>query len=111
MRQPAPDSPSLSRERTFFLWTTAAIVDQFTGRAVLGRAELSGVGHTVALVSRTCRRTIVVLILCAVLPSMTAASCDDEPSGVTLGEAGRGTVAEVVEASGAVTARAAATVT
>ncbi|WP_067506967.1 efflux RND transporter periplasmic adaptor subunit [Actinoplanes sp. TFC3] len=61
--------------------------------------------------SRTPRRTLVLLTACALLPSLTAASCDDEPSGITVGAAARGDVAEVVEASGAVTARAAATVT
>ncbi len=44
------------------------------------------------------------------LVSSTAASCNEEQSGVRLGEASRGTVAEIVEAPGSVTARAAATV-
>ena len=44
------------------------------------------------------------------LVSSTAASCGEEPSRVGLGEAARGTVAEIVEAPGSVTARAAATV-
>jgi multidrug efflux pump subunit AcrA (membrane-fusion protein) len=44
------------------------------------------------------------------LPPLTAASCGDEPSGVTLGSASLGTVREIVEASGSVTARAAATI-
>ena len=44
------------------------------------------------------------------LVSLTAASCSEETSGVTLGEVGQGTVAEIVEAPGSVTARAAATV-
>ncbi|GAA2582267.1 efflux RND transporter periplasmic adaptor subunit [Winogradskya consettensis] len=61
--------------------------------------------------SRSPRRTIAVLVACVLLPPLSAASCGDEPSGVTVGAATRGTVAEVVEASGAVTARAAATVT
>jgi HlyD family secretion protein len=56
------------------------------------------------------RRTAALLIACLLLPPLTAASCGDEPSGVTLGTAGRGTVDEIVEASGSVTARAAATV-
>ncbi|MET8154462.1 HlyD family efflux transporter periplasmic adaptor subunit [Actinoplanes sp. NPDC005259] len=51
-----------------------------------------------------------MLVACALLPPLTAASCGDEPSGVALGTAARGTVAEIVEASGSVTARAAATV-
>ncbi|AGZ43387.1 hypothetical protein AFR_25615 [Actinoplanes friuliensis DSM 7358] len=53
---------------------------------------------------------MTLLVACALLPPLTAASCGDEPSGVTLGSARLGTVAEVVEASGSVTARAAATV-
>jgi HlyD family secretion protein len=40
---------------------------------------------------------------------LTAASCDNGPTGVGVGAAGRGTVDEIVEASGSVTARAAAT--
>ncbi|WP_199512910.1 efflux RND transporter periplasmic adaptor subunit [Nucisporomicrobium flavum] len=60
--------------------------------------------------SRSPRRATVLLLACVLLPPLTAASCSDEPSGVTVGSAGRGTVAEIVEASGAVTARAAATV-
>ncbi|MEU7904651.1 HlyD family efflux transporter periplasmic adaptor subunit [Actinoplanes sp. NPDC049118] len=56
------------------------------------------------------RRTVVLLVAFALLPPLTAASCGDEPSGVTLGTAARGTVQEIVEASGSVTARAAATV-
>lgn len=60
---------------------------------------------------RTPRRAAVLLLACVLLPPLTAASCGDEPSGVTVGAAGRGTVDEVVEASGAVTARAAGTVT
>jgi multidrug efflux pump subunit AcrA (membrane-fusion protein) len=52
----------------------------------------------------------VLLTACVLLPALTAASCGDEPSGVTLGAAARGAVAEIVEAPGSVTARAAATV-
>jgi multidrug efflux pump subunit AcrA (membrane-fusion protein) len=44
-----------------------------------------------------------------VLLVLTAASCDSGPTGVSVGAAGRGTVDEIVEASGSVTARAAAT--
>jgi HlyD family secretion protein len=44
-----------------------------------------------------------------VLLVLTAASCDSGPTGVSVGSAGRGTVDEIVEASGSVTARAAAT--
>ncbi|MBG0562159.1 efflux RND transporter periplasmic adaptor subunit [Actinoplanes aureus] len=42
---------------------------------------------------------------------MTAASCDDEPTGIRLGTATVGTVDEIVEAPGTVTARTAATLT
>jgi multidrug efflux pump subunit AcrA (membrane-fusion protein) len=57
------------------------------------------------------RRRPIVLALGAVLVfSMTAASCGDEASAIGVGLVGRGTVDEVVEAPGAVTARAAATV-
>lgn len=42
--------------------------------------------------------------------SMTAASCGGKASTVSMGQVGRGTVDEVVEAPGSVTARAAATV-
>ncbi|NMO53582.1 HlyD family efflux transporter periplasmic adaptor subunit [Actinoplanes sp. TBRC 11911] len=42
--------------------------------------------------------------------SMTAASCGGKTSSVSMGQVGRGTVDEVVEAPGSVTARAAATV-
>ncbi|WP_305788903.1 efflux RND transporter periplasmic adaptor subunit [Symbioplanes lichenis] len=59
----------------------------------------------------TPRRAAVALAACLLLPPLTAASCTDEPSGITLGQATRGTVTEIVEASGAVTARAAGTVT
>lgn len=57
------------------------------------------------------RRTLALLIAAVLLPVLTAASCGDEPSGVGLGAASRGEVAEIVEAPGSVTARAAATVT
>jgi multidrug efflux pump subunit AcrA (membrane-fusion protein) len=43
------------------------------------------------------------------LVSLTAASCGDDDDGVTVGAASRGTVDEIVEAPGSVTARAAAT--
>nr|WP_240670543.1 efflux RND transporter periplasmic adaptor subunit [Actinoplanes solisilvae] len=59
------------------------------------------------------RRRSRPLVLAAAglfLISSTAASCGDEQTGVRLGEASRGTVAEIVEAPGSVTARAAATV-
>ncbi len=60
--------------------------------------------------SRVPPRTVALLAACALLPALTAASCGEEPSGVTLGAATRGAVAEIVEAPGSVTARAAATV-
>ncbi len=63
-----------------------------------------------ALVSRVPPRAAALLTACVLLPALTAASCGDEPSGVTLGATTRGTVAEIVEAPGSVTARAAATV-
>jgi HlyD family secretion protein len=44
------------------------------------------------------------------LPTLTAASCSGKPTGVSVGAATRGTVDEIVEAPGSVTARAAATV-
>nr|WP_296075271.1 HlyD family efflux transporter periplasmic adaptor subunit [uncultured Actinoplanes sp.] len=53
----------------------------------------------------------MVLALAAVLAlSLTAASCGDKPTGISTAEVGRGTVDEIVEAPGSVTARAAATV-
>jgi multidrug efflux pump subunit AcrA (membrane-fusion protein) len=64
----------------------------------------------VAVVSRVPPRTAALLVACLLLPAVTAASCGDEPSTVVLGAAARGTVGEIVEAPGSVTARAAATV-
>ncbi|MFI5493691.1 efflux RND transporter periplasmic adaptor subunit [Actinoplanes sp. NPDC051859] len=61
--------------------------------------------------SRSPRRVTALLLCLVLLPPLTAASCGDEPSAVSLGTAARGTVDEIVEASGAVTARAAGTVT
>jgi multidrug efflux pump subunit AcrA (membrane-fusion protein) len=52
----------------------------------------------------------VLIAAALVLPSLTAASCGDKPSGVSVGAATRGTVDEIVEAPGSITARAAATV-
>ncbi|HET6532176.1 MAG TPA: efflux RND transporter periplasmic adaptor subunit [Actinoplanes sp.] len=60
--------------------------------------------------SRVPRRTAALLAAGVLLLALTAASCGDEPTGVSLAAAGRGTVAEIVEAPGSVTARAAATV-
>ena len=53
---------------------------------------------------------MALLAACVLLPGLTAASCGDQPSEVSLGAARRGVVAEIVEAPGSVTARAAATV-
>jgi multidrug efflux pump subunit AcrA (membrane-fusion protein) len=64
----------------------------------------------VAIVSRVPPRTAALLAAAMLLPALTAASCGDEPSGVVLGAAARGSVGEIVEAPGSVTARAAATV-
>ncbi|MFF5084869.1 efflux RND transporter periplasmic adaptor subunit [Actinoplanes sp. NPDC000266] len=55
-------------------------------------------------------RPLVIAAAMIFLVSSTAASCGDDESGVGLGEATRGTVAEIVEAPGSVTARAAATI-
>ena len=62
-------------------------------------------------VNRHPRGTFALLTAAVLLPVLTAASCGDEPSGVGLGTAARGAVAEIVEAPGSVTARAAATIT
>jgi HlyD family secretion protein len=64
----------------------------------------------VALVPSHPRRLVALLAGCLLLVSLTAASCGDKQSGVSLGAAARGTVDEIVEAPGSVTARAAATV-
>jgi multidrug efflux pump subunit AcrA (membrane-fusion protein) len=52
----------------------------------------------------------VLLAAAVLLPALTAASCGDKASPVAVGAASVGTVDEIVEAPGAVTARAAATV-
>ncbi|WP_328476518.1 HlyD family efflux transporter periplasmic adaptor subunit [Actinoplanes sp. NBC_00393] len=57
------------------------------------------------------KRTVIIAAGLLVLFGMTAASCDDEPTGVRLGTATIGTVDEIVEAPGTVTARTAATLT
>jgi HlyD family secretion protein len=61
-------------------------------------------------VSRVPVRTAALLLAVVLLPALTAASCGDHPTGVALGAAAVGTVDEIVEAPGSVTARAAATV-
>jgi HlyD family secretion protein len=63
--------------------------------------------HRVSLVSRV---RPVVLIGVLLLPALTAASCADKASAVSVGKASIGTVDEIVEAPGSVTARAAATI-
>jgi HlyD family secretion protein len=67
--------------------------------------------HRVALVSRVPSRAAALIAAAILLPSLTAASCGDKPSSVSVAAAARGTVDEIVEAPGSVTARAAATVT
>jgi HlyD family secretion protein len=62
-------------------------------------------------VRRVPPRPAVLLAGCALILSLTAASCDDDTSDVALGTATRATVVENVEASGSVTARSAATLT
>jgi multidrug efflux pump subunit AcrA (membrane-fusion protein) len=52
----------------------------------------------------------VLLAAAVLLPSLTAASCGDNARGVSVAAAARGTVDEIVEAPGSVTARAAGTV-
>jgi HlyD family secretion protein len=61
-------------------------------------------------VFRVPTRTAMLVAACVLLPALTAASCGDKPSGVSLGTARLGTVDEIVEAPGSVTAQAAATV-
>ena len=56
------------------------------------------------------RRLLVLLTGSALVISLGAASCGDKATGVALGAAARGTVDEIVEAPGSVTARAAATI-
>ncbi|MGX6608567.1 efflux RND transporter periplasmic adaptor subunit, partial [Micromonosporaceae bacterium Da 78-11] len=55
-------------------------------------------------------RPLVLTAAALLTLSLTAASCDDDGPDVSLGAATRGTVAEIVEAPGSVTARAAATI-
>jgi HlyD family secretion protein len=64
--------------------------------------------NRVSLVSRV---PPVFLIGVLLLPALTAASCGDKASAVAVGKASIGTVDEIVEAPGSVTARAAATIT
>ncbi|MFI1988832.1 efflux RND transporter periplasmic adaptor subunit [Actinoplanes sp. NPDC020271] len=60
--------------------------------------------------SRTHSRGALIVGGILVLLLLTAASCDDDDTGVRLGSATVGTVDEIVEAPGSVTARTAATV-
>jgi HlyD family secretion protein len=55
-------------------------------------------------------RPLLIALAGVLLISLTAASCGDEPRDVGLAQVGLGTVDEIVEAPGSVTARAAATV-
>ncbi|GIE86263.1 efflux RND transporter periplasmic adaptor subunit [Actinoplanes regularis] len=61
--------------------------------------------------SRTHSRSALLAGGILVLLLLTAASCDDHDTGVRLGTATVGTVGEIVEAPGSVTARTAATLT
>jgi HlyD family secretion protein len=65
----------------------------------------------VAAVYRARSRAVIIAAGALVLLPLTAASCDDQASPVRLGNAEVGTVDEIVEAPGAVTARTAATLT
>jgi HlyD family secretion protein len=60
-------------------------------------------------VRRVPPRPAALFLACIAAVSLTAASCGDDSSGVSLGAAARATVVEVVDAPAAVTARAAAT--
>lgn len=62
-------------------------------------------------VSSAPSRPAALLVACATALTLTAASCGEEPSDVALGTATRGSVAEIVEVTGSVTARSAATLT
>jgi HlyD family secretion protein len=64
----------------------------------------------VALVHRVPPRTVALAAATVLLLPLTAASCEDKPTGVSVGAATRGTVDEIVEAPGSVIARTAATV-
>lgn len=64
-----------------------------------------------AIVRRVPPRPAVLACAAVIALPLTAASCGDEPSTVTLGAATRATVAEIVDAPASVTARAAATLT
>ena len=67
-------------------------------------------GATAAAPSRLRRRSVALAAVPVLLLVLSAASCGGGPTGVSLGAAARGTVDEIVEAPGSVTARAAATV-
>ncbi|WP_213453804.1 efflux RND transporter periplasmic adaptor subunit [Rhizomonospora bruguierae] len=56
-------------------------------------------------------RTFTLFAVCLLALGTTAASCGDQPSGVSVGAVQRGAVAEIVDAPASVTARAAATLT
>ncbi|MFI5840657.1 efflux RND transporter periplasmic adaptor subunit [Catenuloplanes sp. NPDC051500] len=57
------------------------------------------------------RRPVALLAAVLMTAGLTAASCEDEPSGVDVGEVRLGAVAEIVDAPATVTARSAATLT
>jgi multidrug efflux pump subunit AcrA (membrane-fusion protein) len=59
--------------------------------------------------SRLRKRSAAFVAAPVLLLVLSASSCDSGPSGVSVGAVGHGTVDEIVEASGSVTARAAAT--
>ncbi|WP_033345950.1 efflux RND transporter periplasmic adaptor subunit [Catenuloplanes japonicus] len=56
-------------------------------------------------------RPLALLAAVLVTAGMTAASCEEQPSGVDVGEVRLGAVAEIVDAPATVTARSAATLT
>src|SRR3954470_19999387 len=86
--------------------TVADVPRDETPRCTAGLGASSG-----GLAAYAGRRRPIELSLAVVLAfSLTAASCGDKPTGISVGEVGRGTVDEIVEAPGSVTARAAATV-
>ena len=64
-----------------------------------------------ATVYRSRSRAVIITVGAVVLLPLSAASCDEQPTTVRLGSAALGTVDEIVEAPGSVTARTAATLT
>jgi len=76
---------------------------------VLREAPSSSRGSRVPGPARARLRPGVLALGIVTLVSLTAASCDHDDKGVSVGSATTGTVREIVEAPGSVTARAAAT--